>query len=71
MPRRGAISWRRSARAESGGLGAGVEPDPGSAPEADLDADLRAPVRDEIAIDFAHMAAIVDRMKAAFRDSDG
>ncbi len=69
MPRRGAISWRRSARAEVVGPPTGVEPDPGPAPGPDPDADLRA--RDEIAIDFAHMTAIVDRMKAAFRDSDG
>jgi len=69
MPRRGAISWRRSARAEPDGLPTGVQPDPGPAP--DPDADLRARTRDEIAIDFAHMSAIVDRMKAGFRDSDG
>lgn len=71
MPRRGAISWRRSAHADAVGPPAGVESDPRLPPGADLDADLRRPARDEIAIDFAHMSAIVDRMKTAFRDLDG
>jgi hypothetical protein len=69
MPRRGAISWRRSARAEAGGPPTGLEPGAGRAPDPDPAADRR--VRDEIAVDFAHMSAIVDRMKAAFLDSDG
>ena len=69
MPRRGAISWRRSARADAVGPATGVESDPGLVSGSDPDA-LRDRSRDEIAVDFLHMAPIVDRMKSGFRESE-